>query len=99
MFHHVVFVLTGAVVDVRAECLGDDLRIAGVSVGRDLLGLDLGDRPGGAEERLGRGHVAGFAEIDVDQGAVAVDRPVEIAPCAGDFEVRLILSANSRGVL
>jgi hypothetical protein len=25
LFHHVVFVLTGAVVDVRAEFLGDDL--------------------------------------------------------------------------
>ena len=44
LFHHVVFVLAGAVVDVRAEFLGDGLGIAGVSVGRDLLGLDLGDR-------------------------------------------------------
>ena len=41
---NVVFVLTGAVVDVRAEFLGDGLGIAGVSVGGDLLGLDLGDR-------------------------------------------------------
>jgi hypothetical protein len=59
-----------------------------MTVGGDLLGLDLGDRPGGAEECLG--HIAGFAEIDVDQIAVAIDRPVQIAPCAGDFDVRLV---------
>src|SRR3954451_3946924 len=40
------------------------------------------------EERLG--HVAGFAEENVDQGAVAVDRPIEIAPFAGDFDVGLV---------
>ena len=65
-----------------------------MSVGGDLLGLDLGDRPGGAEERLGGGHVAGLAQVDVDQVAVAVDRPVEIAPLTGDLDVGLILSAN-----
>jgi hypothetical protein len=53
LFHHVVLVLTGA--DVRAKFLGDSLGIAGVPVSGDLLGLDLGDRPGGAEERLGGG--------------------------------------------
>ena len=77
-------------VNVRAEFVGDGLGVAGVAVGGDLLGLDLGDRLGGAEERLGRGHVAGFAEVDVDQGAVAVDRPVQIAPFAGDFDVGLV---------
>src|SRR4051812_31001860 len=88
LFHHVIFVLTGAVVDVRAEFVG--LGIAGVPVSGDLLGLDLGDRPGGAEERLGRGHVAGLAEVDVDQVTVAVDRPVEIAPLAGNLDVGLV---------
>src|SRR4051794_37534805 len=39
----VVFVLTGAVLDVGAEFLGDDLGVAGMAVGRDLLRLDLGD--------------------------------------------------------
>src|SRR3954451_9316238 len=96
LFDHVIFVLTGAVVDVRAEFVGNGLGIAGVPVSGDLLGLDLGDRPGGAEERLGRGHVAGLAEVDVDQVTVAVDRPVEIAPLTGNFDVGLILSANSR---
>src|SRR4051812_40419801 len=90
LFHHVVFVLTGAVINVRAEFVGDGLGIAGVPVGGDLLGLDLGDRLGGAEERLGGGHIAGLTEIDVDQVAVAIDRPVETAPFAGDLDVRLV---------
>src|SRR4051812_1783616 len=90
LFHHVVFVLTGAVINVRAEFLGDGLRVAGMTVGGDLLGLDLGDRLGGAEERFGGGHISGLAEVDVDQIAVAVDRPVQIAPCASDLEVGLV---------
>src|SRR3954466_15492680 len=61
-----------------------------MTVGGDLLGLDLGDRLGGAEERLGGGHIAGLTEIDVDQSAVAIDRPVQLAPCAGDLDVGFI---------
>src|SRR3954470_16411037 len=76
LFDHVVFILTGTVVDVGAEFLGDGLGIAGMAVGGDLLGLDLGNRPGRAEECLGRGHIAGLAEENIDQIAVAVDRPV-----------------------
>src|SRR5687768_13858116 len=52
LFDHVIFILTGAMIDVRAEFVGDGPGVAGVSVGGDLLGLDLGDRPGRAEERL-----------------------------------------------
>jgi hypothetical protein len=88
LFHHVVFVLAGAVVDVCAEFVGDSLGIAGMTVGGDLLGLDLGDRSGGAEEGLG--DIAGLTEINIDQGAVAVDRPVQIAPFTGHLDVRLI---------
>jgi hypothetical protein len=87
LFDHVVFILTGTVVDVGAEFVGDG---PGMAVGGDLLGLDLGDRPGRAEECLGRGHVAGFTEIDIDEVAVAVDRPVEIAPLASDFDIGLV---------
>ena len=94
LFDYVVFILAGAVLDVRAEFVGNGPGVAGVTVGGDLPGLDLGDRPGGAKEILGRSHVAGFTEIDVDQIAVAIDRPLEIAPLPGDFEIRLILSAN-----
>jgi hypothetical protein len=37
------------VINVRAEFVGNGLGIAGMAVGGDLLGLDLGDRSGGAE--------------------------------------------------
>ena len=77
-------------VDVRAEFVSDGLGIAGVPVSGDLLGLDLGDRSGGAEERLGGSHIAGLTEIDIDQVAVTIDRPVEIAPLTGDFDVGLV---------
>ncbi|KJB91274.1 hypothetical protein N826_31075 [Skermanella aerolata KACC 11604] len=40
LFDHVVFILTGAVIDVRAEFVGDGPGIAGVSVGGDPLWLD-----------------------------------------------------------
>src|SRR5688500_6317054 len=58
--------------------------------GGDLLGLDLGDRLGGAEERLGGGHVAGFAQVNINQITVAVDCLLKVAPRAGDLEVRFI---------
>jgi hypothetical protein len=77
LFDHVVFILTGAVINVRAEFVGNGLGIAGMAVGGDLLGLDLGDRSGGAEKRLGGSHIAGLAQVDVDQVAVTIDRPVE----------------------
>lgn len=99
LFDYVVFILTGTMVDVRAEFVGDDPGITGMAVGGDLLRFDLGDRSGAMEERPGGSHVAGPAQVDVDQVAIAVDCPVEIAPLPGNFEVGLILSTNSRGVL
>jgi hypothetical protein len=44
LFHHGVFVLAGAMIDVPAEFLGDGLGIVAVVVGGDPLGLDLGER-------------------------------------------------------
>jgi hypothetical protein len=63
LFQHVVFVLISPMFHSFPEFLGDGRGIAGVAVGGDLLGLDLGDRPGRAEECLGRGQVAGFAAL------------------------------------
>ena len=37
-----------------------------------------------------RCHVAVFAQVNVDEVTVAIDRPVEIAPLTGDFDVRLV---------
>ena len=61
-----------------------------------LSGVVPGHRRGGGQEgRLGGFLIVGFAQVDVNQVAVAVDRPVQVLPLAGDFDVRLILSANS----
>jgi hypothetical protein len=68
------------VFEVIAEDLVEGRRVAGVLVSGDLVRGGSGDRHGGAEERLGGFLIAGFAQVDVDQVAVAVDRPVEIAP-------------------
>jgi hypothetical protein len=67
-----------------------------MTVGGDLLGLDLGDRSGGAEEGLGGGHIAGLTEINIDQGAVAVDRPVQIAPFTGHLDIGVRVASEQR---
>jgi hypothetical protein len=76
--------------EVIAEDLVEGRRVAGVLVSRDLVRGGSGDRDGRAEERLGGFLIAGFAQVDVDQGAVTVDRPVQVLPLASHFDVGLI---------
>ena len=64
-------------------------------VSRDLFRRCSGDRHGRAEERLGGFLIAGLAQVDVDQVAVAVDRPVQVLPLASHLDVRLTLLAKS----
>ena len=56
----------------------------------DLVGCHARDGLGRAEEGLGRRHVAVLAEHRVDQIAVSIDRPIQVAPPAPDLQVRLI---------
>jgi hypothetical protein len=63
LFQHIVFVLICPMFYTFPEFFGDGRGIAAVAIGRDLLGLDLSDRVGRAEERLGRGQIAGFAAL------------------------------------
>ena len=51
---------------------------------------DSGDCLRRGEERLGGCPIAALAEPDTDQVTGAVDHPVEIAPAAGDAQVRFI---------
>ena len=81
--------------DVIAEDLVGGRRVAGVLVSRDLVRRRSGDRHGGAEERLSGFLIAGLAQVDVNQIAVAVDRPVQVLPLARNFDVRLTLLAKS----
>ena len=76
--------------DVIAEDLVEGRRVAGVPVSRDLFRRCSGDRHGRAEERLGGFLIAGLAQVDVDQVAVAVDRPVQILPLASHPDVGFI---------
>ena len=76
--------------EVIAEDLVEGRRVAGVLVSRDLVRRCSGDRHGGAEERLSGFLIAGLAQVDVNQVAVTVDRPVQVLPLARDFDVGLI---------
>ena len=59
-------------------------------VSRDLVRRCSGYRHGGAEERLGGFLIAGLAQVDIDQIAIAVDRPVQVLPLARNFDVGFI---------
>jgi hypothetical protein len=83
------------VFEVVTKHLLQGRRVAGVLIGGDLVRHGSGDRHGGAEERFGGFLIVGLAQVDVDQVAVAVDRPVQILPLTGNLDVGLILSANS----
>ncbi len=72
--------------EVIAEDLVEGRRVAGVLVGGDLVRRCSGDRHGRAEERFGGFLIAGLAHGDVDQGAVAVDRPVQVLPLTDDLD-------------
>src|SRR3954470_6872433 len=74
--------------EVIAEDLVEGRRVAGVLVSRDLVRRCSGDRHGRAEERLGGFLIAGRAQVDIDQVAVAVDRPVQVLPLASHLDVR-----------
>src|SRR3712207_1940488 len=90
LFQHIIFVLVSPMFHTFPEFFGNGCGVAGVAIGRDLLRLDLSDRLGGAEERLGRGKISSLAQINIDQIAVTVDGSVEITPLACNFDVRLI---------
>jgi hypothetical protein len=51
---------------------------------------DAGDRLGRAKEGLCRGEVAMFAEHYVDQGAIAIDRAIQIHPASVHPDIRLV---------
>ena len=76
--------------EVVAEDLVQSWWVAGVLVSGDLVRRRSGDRHGRAEECLGGFLIAGFAQVDVDQVAVAVDRPVQVLPLTRNFDVRFI---------
>jgi hypothetical protein len=73
-----------------AELHPDRPGIGVVAVCRHPVRRDAGDRLGRAKECFGGGEVAVFAQHDVDQGAITIDRAVEIFPTAVHPDVRLV---------
>ncbi len=71
--------------DVIAEDLVEGRRVAGVLVGGDLVRGCSGNRHGGAEEGFGGFLIAGLAQVDIDQVAVAIDGAVQVAPGTGNL--------------
>ena len=65
-------------------------RITVVTVRRDTRGGDAGHGFGGAEKRLGRLHVAGFAQPDIDERTETINGAIKIAPATVHVDVRLI---------
>jgi hypothetical protein len=90
LFQMVVQVLGSTVFEVVTEDLVEGRRVAGVLVSRDLVRRCSSDRHGGAEERFGGFLIAGLAQVDVDQIAVAVNCAVQVLPLAGHLDVRFI---------
>ena len=84
--------------EVIAEDLVEGRRVAGVLVSRDLVRGGSGDRHGRAEERLSGFLIAGFAQVDIDQVAVAVNCPVQILPPATYFDVCLVSIPAAAGL-
>jgi hypothetical protein len=70
--------------------LANSSRIGGVAVGRDPFWRLAGNLPGLAEEALCRVYITGLAQHAIDQIALPIDRAVQIAPLAADFDLRLV---------
>lgn len=86
----VVLVGAGSMRDMPAQRRADGAWVGTVPVRGDAIRDYAGGRLGGAEECLGRRHVPVLAEHGIDQVAVTVDRTIQIAPAAPQFQIRLI---------
>jgi hypothetical protein len=83
--------------DGRVEPGADRTRVGILAVGRDPVGDTAGDGYGRAEERLGRGAIARFAQPHVDQ--IASAGAIQVTPAAADLDVRLVdVSASIRPI-
>src|ERR1700722_5113499 len=86
----IIQILVSAVFHVVVQFSSDRAGITIVTVGGDARGGDAGHGSGGAEKRLGRLHVAGLAQSDIDERAETINGAIKIAPAHVHFDVRLI---------
>jgi hypothetical protein len=78
------------VAEFRTKLASNRTRVPVMSVGSHPSRSDASYRFGGSKEPLCRGHIARLAQHHVHQRASWVNRPVQIAPSAIDFDVGLI---------
>jgi hypothetical protein len=72
-----------------AEVGSDSSGIGVMSIGGDPIWSDAGHRLGRSKECPGSSKVTMLAQHDVNQGAVAIDRAIEIPPSAPHPDIRL----------
>jgi hypothetical protein len=91
-------VLLKSVVEISARAMShmfaklgpDGARIGVMPIGGDPIRRDAGHRLGRSKECPGSSKVTMLAQPDVNQGAVAIDRAIEIPPSATHPDIRLI---------
>jgi hypothetical protein len=74
----------------RLEQVVQHCQVGQGAVGDDLDRSDLGRTDGPFEEAAGSGCVPTCGHEHIDDLAELVDRPIDVAPAVGDFDVGLI---------
>jgi hypothetical protein len=87
LFNAVVKILAVPVADIRTKLALNRTGVTVMPVGGHPGRSDASHRFRRSKELLCRGHIAGLAQHHVHQRASAVNRPVQIAPSAIDFDV------------
>ena len=95
LLNAVVEILAVPVSDFHAELASNCTRITVMPVRGHSGRSNTGDRFGRSKELLCRGHIAGLAQHHIHQSASAVNRSVQIAPSATDFDVGFIERTTS----
>jgi hypothetical protein len=90
LFQVVIQVAIRAMLHVIPEDMAYGARVGVVAIRGDAVRYHAGARPGGTEECLRRGEVAGVTEAHVHQISVSINRPVEGLPPTVNPHLRLI---------
>jgi hypothetical protein len=90
LFNAVVETLPVLMLDILAKLASDRARVTVMPVRGDPGRSDASHRFGRPKEFLYRRHIAALAQHDIHQPTSAVNRPIQIAPSAMDFDIGFI---------
>ena len=90
LLNAVVEILAVPVSDIRTKLAAYRTRVTVMPIRGHPCGRNASDRFGRTKKLLCRGHIAGLAQHHVHQSTSAVNRSVQIAPPATDFDVGFI---------